>query len=40
MVVNGVTYVLCLDCNLSQLEDADSVSVSAGLLRRMKEGTL
>ena len=40
MVVAGVTYILCLDCTLSQLGDADSVSVSAGLLRRMKEGTL
>ena len=24
MVVAGVTYVLCLDCTLSQLEDDDS----------------
>ena len=31
MVVGGVTYVLCLDCALSQLEDDDSVSVSVGL---------
>ena len=35
MVVAGVTYVLCLDCTLSQLEDDDSVSVSVDLLRRL-----
>ena len=40
LVVAGVTYVLCLDCTLSQLEDDDSVSVSVSLLRRMMEGTL
>ena len=40
LVVAGVTYVLCLDCALSQLEDDDSVSVSVSLLRRMMEGTL
>ena len=40
MVVAGVTYGLCLDCALSQLEDDDSVSVSVGLLRRMRDGTL
>ena len=39
MVVAGVTYVLCLDCALSQLDD-DSVSVSVDLLRRLREGTL
>ena len=40
MVVAGVTYVLCLDCTLSQLEDDDSVSVSVDLLRRMRDGIL
>ena len=40
MVVAGVTYVLCLDCGLSQLEDDDSVSVSVDLLRRMRDGIL
>ena len=38
MVVAGVTYVLCLDCTLSQLEDDDSVSVSVDLLRRLRDG--
>ena len=38
MVVAGVTYVLCLDCTLSQLEDDDSVSVD--LLRRLRDGIL
>ena len=33
MVVAGVTYVMCLDCTLAQLEDDDSVSVSVDLLR-------
>ena len=40
MVVAGVTYGLCLDCALSQLEDDDSVSVSVDLLRRLRDGTL
>ena len=40
MVVAGVTYVMCLDCALSQLEDDDSVSVSVDLLRRLRDGTL
>ena len=37
-----VTYVLCLDCALSQLEDDDSVSVSVSvdLLRRLRDGIL
>ena len=39
-MVAGVTYVLCLDCTLSQLEDDDSVSVSVYLLRRMRDGIL
>ena len=38
-IVAGVTYVMCLDCTLSQLED-DSVSVSVDLLRRMRDGIL
>ena len=38
MVVGGVTYVMCLDCALSQLED--SVSVSVDLLRRLRDGIL
>ena len=40
LVVAGVTYVLCLDCTLSQLADDDSVSVSVDLLRRMRDGVL
>ena len=40
MVVGGVTYVMCLDCALSQLEDDDSVSVSVDLLRRLRDGIL
>ena len=36
----GVTYVLRLDCALSQLEDDDSVSVSVGLLRRLRNGEI
>ena len=40
MVLAGVTYVMCLDCALSQLEDDDSVTVSVGLLRRMRGGIL
>ena len=40
MVVGGVTYVLCLDCTLSQLEDDDSVSVSVDLIRRLRDGIL
>ena len=40
MVVAGVTYVLCLDCALSQLEDDDSVSVSVDLLRRLRNGVI
>ena len=38
MAVAGVTYVMCLDCALSQLEDDDSVSVSVDLLRRLRDG--
>ena len=40
MVVAGVTYVVCLDCALSQLEDDDSVRVSVALLQRLRDGTL
>ena len=40
MVVSGVNYILCLDCTLSQLEDDDNVSVSVGLLRRLRDGIL
>ena len=40
MVIAGVTYVLCLDCTLSQLEDDDSVSVSVDLLRRLRDGVV
>ena len=40
MVVAGVTYVMCLDCTLSQLEDDDSASVSVDLLWRMRDGIL
>ena len=40
MVVAGATYVLCLDCTLSQLEDDDSGSVSVDLLWRMRDGIL
>ena len=40
MVVGGVTYVMCLDCALSQLEGNDSVSVSVDLLRRLRDGIL
>ena len=40
MVVAGVTYVLCLGCALSQLEDDDSVSVSVDLLRRLRNGVI
>ena len=40
MVVGGVTYVVCLDCALSQLEDDDTVSVSVDLLRRLRDGIL
>ena len=49
LVVAGVTYVLCLDCTLSQLEDDDSVSVSSAVRawaapgevqKLMGEGTL
>ena len=39
MMVAGVTYVVCLDCALSQLED-DSVRVSVALLRRLRDGIL
>ena len=38
--VAGVTYIMCLDCALSQLEDDDSVSVSVDLLRRLGDGIL
>ena len=40
MVVAGVTYVVCLDCALSQLEDDDSARVSVALLRRLRDGIL
>ena len=40
MVVAGVTYVLCLDCALSQMEDDETVSVTVGLLRRLRDGIL
>ena len=40
MVVAGVTYVLCLDCTLSQMEDDDSVSVSVDLLWRLRDGVV
>ena len=40
MVVAGVTYILCLDYTLSQLEDDDSVSVSVDLLWRLRDGIL
>ena len=40
MVVAGVTYVLCLDCPLADLDDDDSVSVSVNLLRRLRDGVL
>ena len=40
MVVADVTYVLCLDCALSQLEDDDRVSVSVDLLRRLRNGVV
>ena len=40
MVVAGVTYILRLDCTLSQLEDDDSVSVSVDLLRRLRNGVI
>ena len=40
MVVAGVTYVLCIDHALSQMEDDDSVSVSVDLLRRLRDGIL
>ena len=40
MVVGGVTYIMCLDCALSQLEDDDSVRVSVALLRRLRDGIL
>ena len=40
MVVAGVTYIMCLDCALSQLEDDDSVSVSVDMLRRPRDGIL
>ena len=40
MVVAGVTYVLCLDCALYQLEDDDRVSVSVDLLRRLRDGVV
>ena len=40
MVVAGVTYVLCLDCALSQLEDDDTVSVSVDLFRRLRDGVV
>ena len=40
MVVAGVTYVMCLDCALSQLEDDDTVSVSVDLLRRLRDRIL
>ena len=39
-IVAGVTYVMCLDCTLSQLDDDDSVSVSVDLLRRLRDGIL
>ena len=39
-VVAGATFVLCLECTLSQLADDDSVSVSVDLLRRMRDGVL
>ena len=39
-LVAGVTYVLCLDCAVSQLTDDDSVSVSVDLLRRLRDGIL
>ena len=35
-----MTYVMCLDCALSQLEGNDSVSVSVALLRRLRDGIL
>ena len=31
MVIADLSYVLCMDCALSQLEDEDIVSVSVGL---------
>ena len=40
LVAAGVTFVLCLDCTLSQLPDDDSVSVSVDLLRRLRDGEL
>ena len=40
MGVADITYVLCLDCALSQLEDDDSVNISADLLRRLGDGVL
>ena len=40
MVIAGVTYVLCLDCALYQLEDDDSVSLSVDLLRRLRDGVV
>ena len=39
MVVADVTYVLCLDCALSQLDD-DSGSVSVDLPRRLRNGVI
>ena len=39
MMIVGVTYVLCLDCILSHLDD-DSVSVSVDLLRRLRDGVV
>ena len=38
--VAGVTYIMCLDCALSQLEDADAVIVSVDLLRRLGDRIL
>ena len=40
MRVAGVTYIQCLDCILSHLEDEDRVEVSVDLLRRLKNGIL
>ena len=40
MVVADLTYILYLDCALSQLEDDDSVSVSVDLLRRLRNGVI
>ena len=38
--IAGITYVLCLDCTLSQFADDDSVSVSVDLLRWLTDRVL